>query len=164
MLARLQVMAYRRLPRLGNAAVRLMSPRYTAGVLVVLVRADGRALLVQNSYRNAWFLPGGRLLSHEPVADGARREVAEELGLHLTAQALTICGASQNPRRHWVTWVARADISDAEAQLVRPHPPEVRELAWFAPASLPRLSPGLEEHLLLAGLFTCPGAPHPGVL
>ena len=46
-----------------------------------LVHADGRWLLIRQSYRNHWGLPGGLLQRHESPADACRREVLEEVGL-----------------------------------------------------------------------------------
>jgi ADP-ribose pyrophosphatase YjhB (NUDIX family) len=144
-----KVAAYRRWPTLGNFVGRAASPRYTAGVLVVLVRADGAVLLVDNSYRTDWFLPGGRLKRHECVEVAARREVQEELQFELP-EHLEVCGAAQNPRRHWVTWVIRAEVSSAADTTLTPVGPEVCRAAWFPVDFLPSTTPGVIEHLAMA--------------
>lgn len=49
------------------------------GVKVMLLR-DGHVLLVRQTYRRGWFLPGGGLKRGETIADGGRREAWEEVG------------------------------------------------------------------------------------
>ncbi len=56
--------------------------RVTAGVL--LRDEAGRVLLVEPTYQDHWLTPGGTVESHESPAQGAAREVAEELGFRLT--------------------------------------------------------------------------------
>lgn len=55
---------------------------------VVLVRAKGRLLLVTNSYRDVPGFPGGMLKWREDPLQGARRELAEEVGLRVGDEAL----------------------------------------------------------------------------
>ena len=53
--------------------------RVTAGVLIR--DSVGRVLLVEPTYRDSWLTPGGTVESHESPAQGAAREVLEELGV-----------------------------------------------------------------------------------
>lgn len=55
--------------------------RITAGALIRDVA--GRVLLVQPTYREDWLTPGGTVESRESPAQGAGREVLEELGVRL---------------------------------------------------------------------------------
>ena len=57
----------------------LASPTVRAGM--VLVRVEGRILLLRNSYRSEPSFPGGLLKWREPPRTGARRELEEEVGL-----------------------------------------------------------------------------------
>jgi ADP-ribose pyrophosphatase YjhB (NUDIX family) len=50
---------------------------HTHGALIA-VWHDGKILLVKNSYRNDYTLPGGYVRSGEPVSVAAARELAEE--------------------------------------------------------------------------------------
>lgn len=56
--------------------------RVTAGALI---RDEaGRVLLVESLNKDRWLTPGGTVESHESPAQGAVREVVEELGVRLT--------------------------------------------------------------------------------
>jgi 8-oxo-dGTP diphosphatase len=57
------------------------------GALVVLRHGD-EVLVLRNSYRRAWSLPGGGVRRGEAGREAARRELREELGLRVAAEAL----------------------------------------------------------------------------
>lgn len=48
---------------------------------LVAVYVDGKLLLIRNSYRRGWTLPGGGVEPGEKSIDAAARELREELGL-----------------------------------------------------------------------------------
>jgi len=54
----------------------------TVGVRVLLLR-EGQVLLVQHTYQDAWYLPGGGVERGETLVEAARREAAEEVGAAL---------------------------------------------------------------------------------
>jgi 8-oxo-dGTP diphosphatase len=60
--------------------VRLASPSYTVGALLVLEH-DGEVLVLRQLHREGWTLPGGLLVHGETPAQGVVREVSEELGI-----------------------------------------------------------------------------------
>jgi 8-oxo-dGTP diphosphatase len=60
--------------------VRLASPSYTVGALLVLEH-HGHVLVLRQLHREGWTLPGGLLSHGETPAEGVVREVGEELGL-----------------------------------------------------------------------------------
>jgi 8-oxo-dGTP pyrophosphatase MutT (NUDIX family) len=62
--------------------VRLASPSYTVGALLVLEH-EGHVLVLRQLHREGWTLPGGLLSHGETPAEGVVREVGEELGLTL---------------------------------------------------------------------------------
>lgn len=127
---------YRRLPRSVRLfVVHRMSPSFTVGAICVVERADGALLLVRHSYRRRWGFPGGLLQRGEEVADGARREALEEVGIAIELDGEPAVVVDPGPRR--VDVVFRARCRDAGA--ARACSPEVVDLAWFCPEQLPEL-------------------------
>jgi len=130
---------FRRLPtRLRIAAVHLLSPSYTVGAMCVIERGDDAVLFVRHSYRPRWGVPGGLCRSGEEVADGARREVAEEVGLAVTLVGEPAVVVDPGERRVDVVYAARlADGEDPEAAI--PVSAEIVECRWFAADERPEL-------------------------
>ncbi|MEW2033826.1 NUDIX domain-containing protein [Streptomyces roseifaciens] len=73
------------------------APRYrlVVDVMVLVVRGDGRVLLLRRAGRvyasGLLCPPGGHLEDGEPVTAGARREVAEEVGVTIAPWDLEFC-------------------------------------------------------------------------
>ncbi|HEY3561001.1 MAG TPA: NUDIX domain-containing protein [Kribbella sp.] len=69
----------------------------TFGVKALLRLPDGRFLVVRHSYADTrrWALPGGGYKpARETPAQAAAREVHQELGLHVPADAFTVLGST----------------------------------------------------------------------
>ncbi|HKH06988.1 MAG TPA: NUDIX domain-containing protein [Acidimicrobiales bacterium] len=142
MSARLQralLMLFRRLPPFARRRiVRTITPSFTVGAICLIERYDGKILLVRQVYRNAWGVPGGLSKRGEDIADCARREVLEEVGvpIDLVGEPAVVVDAA--PRRVDVVFRARpsavADLAD-----VAPRSPEIRDVRWFALDELPEL-------------------------
>lgn len=64
------------------------APIPTHWIVLVVVRRDGRFLLVNELHHAGWFLPAGRVEPTEPLAHAARREVLEESGVHVEVTGL----------------------------------------------------------------------------
>ncbi|MGI8937532.1 MAG: NUDIX hydrolase [Iamia sp.] len=127
---------YRRLPRwLRLFVVHRMTPSFTVGSICVVERDDGALLLVRHSYRRRWGFPGGLANRGEEVADAARREAKEEVGLTIELLGEPAVVVDPDPRRVDIVFWARALRADEAA----PDSPEIVELAWFAPDELPEL-------------------------
>lgn len=83
-------------------------PTLYAAAAALFTDQDGRVLLVKPNYRDHWQLPGGILEHGEPPHVGCAREVAEELGLTITAGRLLAiqwgppAGIRTKPTLHFV--------------------------------------------------------------
>lgn len=130
---------YRRLPRRARVAVvHGVAPSFSVGALCVIERPDGSVLLVRHSYRQRWGLPGGLLKKGEEVADGARREAMEEIGLDIELVGEPAVVVDPKPRRVDVIYRARP-APGADPDTARPMSPEILEVRWAPRAELPEL-------------------------
>lgn len=103
----------------------------TYGVKILLRNSSGRFLVVRHSYSDPtrWGLPGGGYRpDRETPAEAAAREVAEELGLTITPDALTeleTVTTTLEAKRDTLTILAGAAPSAALALS-----PELAEARW----------------------------------
>jgi ADP-ribose pyrophosphatase YjhB (NUDIX family) len=150
---------FRRLPpRLRIAAVHALSPSYTVGAVCVIGRNDGGVLLVRHSYRPRWGLPGGLCQSREEVADAARREVREEVGVEAVLIGEPAVVVDPGERRVDVVFAARLML-DGEGAAPRPVSPEIVECRWFAPDEIGSLALQREAAEAMAALARLPAQP-----
>jgi len=130
---------YRRLPRrLRRAVVRRVTPMFSVGAICLIERDDGRVLLIRQSYRTHWGLPGGLLQRREDPSDAAKREIKEEVGLDITLVSEPAVVVDATPKRIDIVYRARP-VRDADANRVRPSSVEIVEAGWFSPTELPHL-------------------------
>ena len=123
------LVAFGRLPeRLRVGLIRRLTPNYTLGALCLLEH-DGRILMLQQSHRQGWTLPGGLVDRGETAAEGVCREVREEIGLRVEV-GMPI-GTVTEPRQHRVDVIFHVPL---EAPVgVRPRGEALRA-AWLTPA------------------------------
>ena len=130
---------YRRLPVLVRRwVVRILAPSFTVGAICVIERADGRVLLIRQTYRNHWGIPGGLLNRRESPRDAARREILEEVGLPIDLAGEPAVVVDPRPQRVDLVFRARPGVG-ADPDAVRPLSPEIAEAAWFRSDALPEL-------------------------
>jgi ADP-ribose pyrophosphatase YjhB (NUDIX family) len=118
---------------------RLVRPR-TLGVCALVLDPDGRVVLVRQTYRRGWHLPGGGVHRFEPFHDALARELREEIGVDRFALE-RLLGVYQNRSEgkddRVLVFVARVEAEAAAA--ARPADRfEIAELGWFAPDALPQ--------------------------
>lgn len=130
----------RRHPWAGAAlqrAVRLVQPRFTCGVVGVLLDAERtRVLLVEHVYhgRTPWGLPGGWIARDENPARTVEREFAEETGLRVRAVRPLLVVLGTHWRRHLdVVFLLEQDGADQAIRLCD----ELLSFRWAAPDDLP---------------------------
>ena len=102
--------------------------RHSVSVAGVVVREDGRVLMIQRRDNGKWEAPGGVLELEESIHDGVRREVLEETGLLVEPEALT--GVYKNMPRGIVALVFRVRQVGGTA---RPITDETVQLDWLTP-------------------------------
>lgn len=135
---RLALQVFRRLPvQARRSVVRLLSPTYTAGSIVVIERSDAAVLLIRQAYRSGWGLPGGLMAKGESPEEAAVREVREEVGLDLGELGPAKLVLDVEPRR--LDFVFAATVDGADGDDVVPTSPELREARWFRRDELPAL-------------------------
>jgi 8-oxo-dGTP pyrophosphatase MutT (NUDIX family) len=74
-------------------------PTHSVSVAGVVVRDDGRVLVVQRRDNGRWEAPGGVLELGETFEEGVRREVAEETGVDVAVEHLRHGGDASARRR-----------------------------------------------------------------
>jgi 8-oxo-dGTP pyrophosphatase MutT (NUDIX family) len=106
----------------------------SVGVLGLVLDDEGRVLLVEQTYRRGWYLPGGGVRKKEGLDAALSRELREEVGVEPTSP----------PRLHGVYWNFAESKSDYVAVFVVEHwqrkparSLEIERDAFFAPTELP---------------------------
>lgn len=151
---------WRRVPRrVRQWIVRAVSPSFTVGAACVIERGDGSILLVRLSYREKWGLPGGLLKRHEDVANCARREVREEIGLDVALVSEPAVVVDSRPQRVDVVFRARP-AADADPATATPRSVEILDVGWFPAGDLPPLQhEAMTALMALASSALGPGGP-----
>jgi ADP-ribose pyrophosphatase YjhB (NUDIX family) len=148
--------------KLRRRLIRLVLGRYTVGAVALVHDTDvpGRLLLLRHPRAMGWSLPAGLLRRGERPVDGCVRELAEETGLRLDAEALTpaVPNAIVDPGRVWVDTVFEARVS-AAAVTFEIDDAEIAEVAWHRLESLPPLTVATAR--LLASYGIGPYADYP---
>jgi len=145
---------FRALPLLvRRRLVRLLTPNYTVGAVVLVRDADGALLLLRQPPGYGWSLPGGLLNRREDAARAAARELAEETGIVAAPTELT--PASPNARVN--TYAQQIDVVftltvDRDAAELRIDPVEVLEAGWHPLSQLPPLTVATARLLGLYGI------------
>lgn len=100
-------------------------PKHSVSVAGIVVRDDGRVLVIKRDDNGHWEAPGGVLELDEAFEAGVRREVLEETGLEVTVERLT--GVYKNLTHGIVALVYKCQPVGGNAQTTE----EARELRWM---------------------------------
>ncbi|HEX2418911.1 MAG TPA: NUDIX hydrolase [Micromonosporaceae bacterium] len=132
---------YRLPPLVRRRLVRLVAPTYTVGAVVLVQDTRDRLLLLRQPPGHGWSLPGGMLDRRERPIDCAARELAEETGLRVAADALSPAtpNAVAHWRGRWVDFVYQTSVDSDDHELAVDGG-EVLEARWHRVASLPPLT------------------------
>ncbi|HEY9289393.1 MAG TPA: NUDIX hydrolase [Candidatus Dormibacteraeota bacterium] len=112
----------------------LIGRRSHLGVAAVIFDAEGRVLLVHQSYgRRGWDLPGGGREARESLEQALRRELREEIGVELVSADL--CGVYYEPGVDQHHFAFRCLPMSGVSPV--PHSPEIIECHYFPIDDLP---------------------------
>ncbi len=139
--------AYRAAHRMLRAYWKVRRPN-THGALIA-VWHEGRLLLVKNSYRRQYTLPGGYVRSGESAAAAAQRELREEVDLDLPSDRLR---EVYSRIYHFENRFDKVTIVEVEVEVPPVFEVDNREVVWasfeFPDAILRRpIVPHLEDYL-----------------
>ena len=117
--------AYKTAHRMLRAYWGIGNP-HTHGALIA-VWHDGQILLVKNSYRREYTLPGGYVRPDETPEQGAARELREEVGVEVSPSDLRLAYSQTKPYEN-----RRDHVTICEVQLDHPIAFKVdnREVVW----------------------------------
>jgi 8-oxo-dGTP diphosphatase len=103
------------------------TPRHSVSVAAAIVNDHGQVLAVRRRDNGHWEPPGGILELDETVHEGLIREIREETGVVVEAEALT--GVYKNMERGIIALVFRCHIASGN-----PGPTdEAAEVRWMSP-------------------------------
>ncbi|MFI6765551.1 NUDIX hydrolase [Streptomyces sp. NPDC050355] len=98
---------------------------HSVSVAGVVVREDGRVLVIKRADNGAWEAPGGVLELDERPEEGTCREVLEETGIKVETESLT--GVYKNMKRGVVALVFRCRLVGGEERTSD----ESVDVRWF---------------------------------
>lgn len=124
-----------------------IQPRFTAGVVGVVLNARGEVLVVEHVFhpQHPWGLPGGWLEPGESPAQALKRELQEETGMEATIVSLLLMETGYYSRAHLdVAFLCRAQ-SD-----VRGLSSELLDYRWTSLDEAPPMMPFHQAAILAA--------------
>lgn len=149
---------WRVLPRQVRVfVIRRLTPSYWVGAMCLVEREDGAVLLVRQSYRRAWTLPGGLLKRNEEPMAAAIRELEEEIGITVELEDNPKVVVDSRSRR--VDIIYRTQFSGDEEP--SPRSPEILDARWFPPHALPSVEREAVAALVALGRAERPAPSRP---
>lgn len=117
-------------------------------VYTLLVNEEGtKILMVKNSGRNSWTLPGGTVEQNETLEMAAIREAKEETGLDVEIKGVVAVneGMFTELKQHVVFVTFRGVVTGGKMEIVRPD--EILAVDWIDVLQADELMPFYREKL-----------------
>jgi 8-oxo-dGTP pyrophosphatase MutT (NUDIX family) len=112
-----------------------MHDRVIRIVAAVIVDSRDRLLLVRKRGTTAFMQPGGKIDPGESAVEALRRELVEELGVHITDADVRDLGRHGAPAANEPGHVVDAQLFMVDVH-TEPHPAaEIDEMVWIDPAA-----------------------------
>ena len=113
--------------------MRLTNARFTVTAGALIFNDAGQVLLLKHRFRagTGWGLPGGFLQKGEQPLDALKRELHEEIGMHVERAEIFTARSFRKPRQVEVLFRCHAN------GVVTPQTIEVERAEWFSLESLP---------------------------
>ncbi|WP_232549115.1 NUDIX hydrolase [Propioniciclava soli] len=123
-------------------------------VSCTLVNPSGELLVVRKRGTSVFMLPGGKVEAGETHLAATLREVREEVGLDLEADAVALLGTWSAPAANEPGWTITSDVFTAPLPGEPRACAEIDEIAWVSldadPGAGVPLAPLLTQHVLAA--------------
>jgi 8-oxo-dGTP diphosphatase len=103
----------------------------------LLVRPDGKTLLVRKRATTAFMQPGGKIEAHELPVHALARELEEELGLLIDPAQAEFLGQFSAPAANEPGYIVQADIFQLTIAGEVAPAAEIEEVIWVDPATDP---------------------------
>lgn len=120
---------------------------------VVFRDRDGRVLTARKNGTSSFMLPGGKLEPGESAAQAAVREVAEELGVRLRVEDLTLLGEFEADAANEPGHMVRSTVFTWAGGVTPDAAAEIAELRWATLAEITEgthFAPLTREHVVPA--------------
>jgi 8-oxo-dGTP pyrophosphatase MutT (NUDIX family) len=103
----------------------------------LLVRPDGKTLLVRKRATTAFMQPGGKIEAHELPLHALARELEEELGLLIDPAHAEFLGQFSAPAANEPGYIVQAEIFQLTIASEVAPAAEIEEVIWVDPATDP---------------------------